>query len=498
MLTASTEAVLLSGDDSLACVTGALDQVLEPVFGKGLRVRHADVPLDGALNISCDAAMPADGYRLEITPGRAEIVAGSAAGAFYAVQTLRQLIPAAAYGAANVRAVELPVVTIEDKPCLGYRGMMLDVCRHFFTVDEVKEALDIMALHKLNVFHWHLTDDQGWRIEIRHYPGLTKEGSRRAETVLGRNTNIYDGIPSGGYYTQRQIRDVVAYAAERFITVIPEIEMPGHASAALAAYPWLGCAGEGYMVRTRWGVFPEVYCAGKDSTFEFMENVLAEVCELFPSEYIHIGGDECPKQSWTSCPACQQRIRNERLEHENELQSYFVHRIEKWLNARGRNLIGWDEILEGGISKTATIMSWRGADGGVAAAKAGNQVIMTPNTHCYLDYFQTQEPERLEPLGIGGYVPVRKVYSFDPYDRLSSAEQSCIQGVQGNIWTEYIASFAHAQHMALPRLAALAEVGWACDRRDFGDFTRRMTVFRKLYDKCGYRYASYFFDGTGE
>lgn len=498
LLTASTEAVLLSGDDSLACVTGALDQVLEPVFGKGLRVRHADVPLDGALNISCDAAMPADGYRLEITPGRAEIVAGSAAGAFYAVQTLRQLIPAAAYGAANVRAVELPVVTIEDKPCLGYRGMMLDVCRHFFTVDEVKEALDIMALHKLNVFHWHLTDDQGWRIEIRHYPGLTKEGSRRAETVLGRNTNIYDGIPSGGYYTQRQIRDVVAYAAERFITVIPEIEMPGHASAALAAYPWLGCAGEGYMVRTRWGVFPEVYCAGKDSTFEFMENVLAEVCELFPSEYIHIGGDECPKQSWTSCPACQQRIRNERLEHENELQSYFVHRIEKWLNARGRNLIGWDEILEGGISKTATIMSWRGADGGVAAAKAGNQVIMTPNTHCYLDYFQTQEPERLEPLGIGGYVPVRKVYSFDPYDRLSSAEQSCIQGVQGNIWTEYIASFAHAQHMALPRLAALAEVGWACDRRDFGDFTRRMTVFRKLYDKCGYRYASYFFDGTGE
>lgn len=498
LLTASTEAVLLSGDDSLACVTGALDQVLEPVFGKGLRVRHADVPLDGALNISCDAAMPADGYRLEITPGRAEIVAGSAAGAFYAVQTLRQLIPAAAYGAANVRAVELPVVTIEDKPCLGYRGMMLDVCRHFFTVDEVKEALDIMALHKLNVFHWHLTDDQGWRIEIRHYPGLTKEGSRRAETVLGRNTNIYDGIPSGGYYTQRQIRDVVAYAAERFITVIPEIEMPGHASAALAAYPWLGCAGEGYMVRTRWGVFPEVYCAGKDSTFEFMENVLAEVCELFPSEYIHIGGDECPKQSWTSCPACQQRIRNERLEHENELQSYFVHRIEKWLNARGRNLIGWDEILEGGISKTATIMSWRGADSGVAAAKAGNQVIMTPNTHCYLDYFQTQEPERLEPLGIGGYVPVRKVYSFDPYDRLSSAEQSCIQGVQGNIWTEYIASFAHAQHMALPRLAALAEVGWACDRRDFGDFTRRMTVFRKLYDKCGYRYASYFFDGTGE
>ena len=497
-LTSDAEVVLLFDDERLSGVTAALNKVLMPLFGRGPRVRHADKAADHAVNVTRDETMPAEAYRLFVTPCRIDIVAGGAQGAFYAVQTLRQLLPAAAYEADDVRAVELPVVTIEDKPCLGYRGMMLDVGRHFFTVDEVKEALDIMALHKLNVFHWHLTDDQGWRIEIRHYPGLTKEGSRRAETVLGRNTNIYDGIPSGGYYTQRQIRDVVAYAAERFITVIPEIEMPGHASAALAAYPWLGCAGEGYMVRTRWGVFPEVYCAGKDSTFEFMENVLAEVCELFPSEYIHIGGDECPKQSWTSCPACQQRIRNERLEHENELQSYFVHRIEKWLNARGRNLIGWDEILEGGISKTATIMSWRGADSGVAAAKAGNQVIMTPNTHCYLDYFQTQEPERLEPLGIGGYVPVRKVYSFDPYDRLSSAEQSCIQGVQGNIWTEYIASFAHAQHMALPRLAALAEVGWACDRRDFGDFTRRMTVFRKLYDKCGYRYASYFFDGTGE
>ena len=449
------------------------------------------VPQDG---------MPEEGYKLSVTPQNITLTASTPKGFFYAVQTLYQLLPPVVYGNQKVKNAEwsVPAVEIEDAPRFAYRGLMLDVCRHFSPVEYIYKFIDMLAMHKMNTFHWHLTDDQGWRIEIRHYPELTKVGSRRAETVLGRNTNIYDGIPSGGYYTQRQIRDVVAYAAERFITVIPEIEMPGHASAALAAYPWLGCAGEGYIVRTRWGVFPEVYCAGKDSTFEFMENVLAEVCELFPSEYIHIGGDECPKQSWTSCPACQQRIRNERLEHENELQSYFVHRIEKWLNARGRNLIGWDEILEGGISKTATIMSWRGADGGVAAAKAGNQVIMTPNTHCYLDYFQTQEPERLEPLGIGGYVPVRKVYSFDPYDRLSSAEQSCIQGVQGNIWTEYIASFAHAQHMALPRLAALAEVGWACDRRDFGDFTRRMTVFRKLYDKCGYRYASYFFEGTGE
>ena len=295
LLTASTEAVLLSGDDSLACVTGALDQVLEPVFGKGLRVRHADVPLDGALNISCDAAMPADGYRLEITPGRAEIVAGSAAGAFYAVQTLRQLIPAAAYGAANVRAVELPVVTIEDKPCLGYRGMMLDVCRHFFTVDEVKEALDIMALHKLNVFHWHLTDDQGWRIEIKKYPKLTEVGSVRSRTLIGRDPGgeydencKFDETPYGGYYTQDEIRDIVDYAAKRFITVIPEIEFPGHAVGALASYPWLGCTGEQYEVRQTWDIDDRVFCIGKETTFEFIEGVLEEVVGLFPSEYIHI------------------------------------------------------------------------------------------------------------------------------------------------------------------------------------------------------------------
>lgn len=468
----------------------------------GYQIATADKETSDGISLVIDGSLDVndEGYTLDVADSGVRIKAKTPQGLFYGMQSFLQLLPAEIESPSAVKGIAwtAPAVSIKDEPRFGYRGIMLDPCRHFIPVENIKKQLDVLALFKINRMHWHLTDDQGWRIEIRHYPELTKVGSRRAETVLGRNTNIYDGIPSGGYYTQRQIRDVVAYAAERFITVIPEIEMPGHASAALAAYPWLGCAGEGYIVRTRWGVFPEVYCAGKDSTFEFMENVLAEVCELFPSEYIHIGGDECPKQSWTSCPACQQRIRNERLEHENELQSYFVHRIEKWLNARGRNLIGWDEILEGGISKTATIMSWRGADGGVAAAKAGNQVIMTPNTHCYLDYFQTQEPERLEPLGIGGYVPVRKVYSFDPYDRLSSAEQSCIQGVQGNIWTEYIASFAHAQHMALPRLAALAEVGWACDRRDFGDFTRRMTVFRKLYDKCGYRYASYFFDGTGE
>ena len=504
LLTASTEAVLLSGDDSLACVTGALDEVLEPVFGKGLRVRHADVPLDGALNISCDAAMPADGYRLEITPGRAEIVGGSAAGAFYAVQTLRQLIPVAAYDATGVRAVELPVVTIEDKPCLGYRGMMLDVCRHFFTVDEVKEALDIMALHKLNVFHWHLTDDQGWRIEIKKYPKLTEVGSVRSRTLIGRDPGgeydencKFDETPYGGYYTQDEIRDIVDYAAKRFITVIPEIEFPGHAVGALASYPWLGCKGEGYEVRRRWGISKEVFCPGKETTFEFLQNVFAEVLELFPSEFIHIGGDECPKDSWKQCPLCQERIRTEGLKDEFELQSYTVRRMEKWLREHGRKIIGWDEILEGGVSPTATVMSWRGSKGGIAAAKAGNHVIMAPNVHCYLDYYQTKTPTK-EPMAIGGYVPMRKVYELDPYDQLTPGERAYILGVQGNLWTEYIATFPHLKHMLLPRLAAIAEVGWSYDRKDFDDFKHRMNSLRKCYDAAGLNYATYFFEGKDE
>ena len=502
LLTASTEAVLLSGDDSLACVTGALDQVLEPVFGKGLRVRHADVPLDGALNISCDAAMPADGYRLEITPGRAEIVAGSAAGAFYAVQTLRQLIPAAAYGAANVRAVELPVVTIEDKPCLGYRGMMLDVCRHFFTVDEVKEALDIMALHKLNVFHWHLTDDQGWRIEIKKYPKLTEVGSVRSRTLIGRDPGgeydencKFDETPYGGYYTQDEIRDIVAYAAERQITIIPEIEMPGHAVAALASYPWLGCRGEGYEVWTSWGVNKDIFCVGKETTFEFLQNVLDEVCDLFPGEYIHIGGDEAPRDSWKTCPHCQKRMKELGLEKEAQLQSYLVARIEKYLNAKGRKIIGWDEILEGGVTPTATVMSWRGAEGGIAAAKQGNDAIMVPYQYLYLDYSQTRDQAVYgEPLAIDSGLTLEKCYSFDPFAGLNEEERAHIKGVQANLWTEYIADFGHVQHMLLPRLSAAAEIAWSSEKTDIDTLRRRIRDFMlPLYKARGYRYATYEF-----
>ena len=499
LLTSDAEVVLLFDDERLSGVTAALNKVLMPLFGRGPRVRHADKAADHAVNVTRDETMPAEAYRLFVTPCRIDIVAGGAQGAFYAVQTLRQLLPAAAYEADDVRAVELPVVTIEDKPCLGYRGMMLDVGRHFFTVDEVKEALDIMALHKLNVFHWHLTDDQGWRIEIRKYPKLTEIGSVRSRTLIGRDPGgtydencKFDETPYGGYYTQDEIRDVVNYAAERFITVIPEIEFPGHAVGALASYPWLGCTGEQYEVRQTWDIDDRVFCIGKETTFEFIEGVLEEVLELFPSEYIHIGGDECPTVMWKKCPHCKARMKAERLKRPRRLQNYATARVEKFLNAHGRRLIGWDEILEGDVTPTATIMSWRGAEGGIKAAKMGNHAIMAPTTHCYLDYYQTRDTAG-EPLAIGGYLPVEKVYSLDPYEMLTADEQRCILGVQANLWTEYIATWPHAEYMLLPRLSALAEVGWSLDRKDYGDYLRRVRRLAKIYDACGYNYAKHIF-----
>ena len=498
-LTSDAEVVLLFDDERLSGVTAALNKVLMPLFGRGPRVRHADKAADHAVNVTRDETMPAEAYRLFVTPCRIDIVAGGAQGAFYAVQTLRQLLPAAAYEADDVRAVELPVVTIEDKPCLGYRGMMLDVGRHFFTVDEVKEALDIMALHKLNVFHWHLTDDQGWRIEIRKYPKLTEIGSVRSRTLIGRDPGgeydencKFDETPYGGYYTQDEIRDIVDYAAKRFITVIPEIEFPGHAVGALASYPWLGCTGEQYEVRQTWDIDDRVFCIGKETTFEFIEGVLEEVVGLFPSEYIHIGGDECPTVMWEKCPHCKARMKAEGLRRPRQLQNYATARVEKFLNARGRRLIGWDEILEGDVTPTATIMSWRGAKGGIEAARQGNHAIMAPTTNCYLDYYQTRDTAR-EPLAIGGYLPVEKVYELDPYEQLTPAEQVCILGVQANLWTEYIATWPHAEYMLLPRLSALAEVGWSLDRKDYAGYLHRVRRLARIYDACGYNYARHIF-----
>ena len=469
---------------------------------KGLQLSVAEgvAPSKGAIALSIDKALAEEAYTLVIAKSGVTIKGGSEKAVFYGLQSLRQVI----FHAKGSKSVKVDCMIVKDQPHFGYRGGMLDVCRHIFSVDEVKKFIDILAMHKMNRFHWHLTEDQGWRIEIKKYPNLTKVGSTRKETLIGRyskkETPKYDGKPYGGYFTQDEVREIVRYAAERYIEVIPEIDMPGHMVAALASYPELGCTKGPYEVRTRWGISKDVLCAGRESTFEFVEGVLAEVLELFPSKYIHVGGDECPKHRWKECPDCQKRIKEEGLKDEFELQSYFIHRVEKFLAKNGRHLIGWDEILEGGISKTATIMAWRGAKRGIEAAKLGNEVVMTPTHFCYLDYANTTNREKNnEPLCGGGNgkrpLTLRKAYSFDPYDQLNEQERKFIKGVQGNMWTEYVPNFDHVQHMVLPRIAAIAEVGWTYGKKNYDDFARRMHLLRKLYDKCGFKYAPYFFNG---
>ena len=491
-LTKNTKICLLSDDSTLNYSVRLFNGLLDKSFGKPLPVIKSTQPEAGAINVRLGGLQPEE-YTLNIRPDGVDITGGSPAGVFYAFQTLRQLLPVAVARGEKAGVIELPVAEIADKPHFAHRGGMLDVCRHFFTADDVKTFIDILAMHKLNRFHWHLTDDQGWRIEIKQYPKLTEVGAFRDRCNLQAEADApKDSVPYGGFYTQDEIRDIVQYAAKRFITVIPEIEMPGHASAALASYPYLGCKGEGYVVPSTWGVKADVYCAGNDSTFRFIEGVLSEVVELFPSEYIHIGGDECPKINWQQCPACQQRIKTEKLKNENELQSYFMQRAEKFLAGKGRKIVGWDEILEGGISETATVMSWRGSAGGIEAAKKGNHVIMAPNSHCYLDYYQTDKTET-EPKSIGGHLPIEKVYSLDPYEGLNADEQQYILGVQGNLWTEFISEFDHAKYMLLPRLAALAEVGWSYDNKDFDSFKKRETSLARLYDAYGYKYAKHMF-----
>ena len=469
---------------------------------KGLQLSVAEgvAPSKGAIALSIDKSLAEEAYTLVIAKSGVTIKGGSEKAVFYGLQSLRQVI----FHAKGSKSVKVDCMIVKDQPHFGYRGGMLDVCRHIFSVDEVKKFIDILAMHKMNRFHWHLTEDQGWRIEIKKYPNLTKVGSTRKETLIGRyskkETPKYDGKPYGGYFTQDEVREIVRYAAERYIEVIPEIDMPGHMVAALASYPELGCTKGPYEVRTRWGISKDVLCAGRESTFDFVEGVLAEVLELFPSKYIHVGGDECPKHRWKECPDCQKRIKEEGLKDEFELQSYFIHRVEKFLAKNGRHLIGWDEILEGGISKTATIMAWRGAKRGIEAAKLGNEVVMTPTHFCYLDYANTTNREKNnEPLCGGGNgkrpLTLRKAYSFDPYDQLNEQERKFIKGVQGNMWTEYVPNFDHVQHMVLPRIAAIAEVGWTYGKKNYDDFARRMHLLRKLYDKCGFKYAPYFFNG---
>lgn len=447
------------------------------------------------LRLEIDPELGREAYRLDSSDGeRIRIIGGDLSGVWWGLQTLRQLLAQIPHDNA---ARLFPALRIDDKPRFAYRGAHLDCSRHFFPVDEVKGFIDLLALHKINHFHWHLTDDQGWRIEIRSYPELTRIGSRRDETVVEHHyhSQNYDGIPYEGFYTQEQIRDIVDYAARRQIVIIPEIEMPGHAQAALASYPRLGCTGSGYRVWTRWGISKEIFCVGREQTFDFLEKVLDEVCELFPSTYIHIGGDEVPYDRWQTCPDCQRRMRECGFNREAQLQGYLIHRIETFLAARGRRIIGWDEILDGGVSPSATVMSWRGTQGGVAAARQGHDVIMTPNDFFYLDYYQTDNPRANgEPLAIGGCLPLAKCYSFDPEAGLDEQARSHLLGIQANTWTEYIPDYAHLQHMVLPRLAAVAEIAWSTRKTDYEQFVDRLgQALMPIYRKHGYHYAEYAF-----
>ena len=453
-----------------------------------LNYERLDNPLPGA-------------YVFNIDKEGVYIAGDNAAGVFYGIQSLIQLLPVP--GSQKTSSLSLPWIAINDNPRFEYRGLHLDVGRHFFSIEFVKKYIDYMALHKLNYFHWHLTEDQGWRIEIKKYPKLTQVGGYRNGTIIGRYPGTgNDNTKYGGFYTQQQIKDVIAYAKKRYITIIPEIEMPGHGGAAIAAYPFLSCfpnettkvpfypsaqtiarqaKGEKKMVQESWGVFDDVFCAGNDATFTFLQDVLSEVIALFPATYIHIGGDECPKANWKRCPKCQERMKKLGLKDEHELQSYFVQRIEKYINSKGKKMIGWDEILEGGLAPNATVMSWRGEAGGIAAARQNHDVIMTPTTYCYLDYSQTKNEDSVT---IGGYLPLEKVYSYNPVsDSLNEEQAKHILGAQGNVWTEYIGYPSKAEYMIFPRMSALSEVLWTPqDKKDYADFEKRLPALFKRYD----------------
>ena len=436
-----------------------------------------------------------EGYVLKVTPDRVTVEAETPKGYFYAVQTLLQLLPAEVFSPKKVDNIawSMPACDILDRPRYGYRGLMLDVGRYFMPAAFVKRFIDLMALHKMNTFHWHLTEDQGWRIEIKKYPKLTQVASKRRETIVGHYHQNYpqqfDGQEYGGFYTQAEIKDVVKYATARHVTIIPEIEMPGHATAAIAAYPELSCdPAKKYEVATTWGVKEDVYCPS-EKTFLFLQDVLTEVMALFPGKYIHIGGDECPKTAWKNSAFCQDLIKKLKLKDEHELQSYFIQRIEKFLNSKGKAIIGWDEILEGGLAPNATVMSWRGTQGGIEAARQKHNVIMTPNTYVYLDYYQGNPAK--EPLAIGGYLPLEKVYSYEPSPtELTADQQKYIQGVQANVWTEYISTPAQAEYMTYPRAIAVAEIGWIPQGpRNFEDFAVRLKEHLKRLDYQGVNYS---------
>ena len=481
-------------DSALFNEAGFLSDYIAEETGKRLAVAVKPVS-EKEISIDIDKKLPEEGYELTIGSDGVSIRGGSSAGVFYGAQTLRKCLAS---------DPSLPAVKIEDEPAFGYRGAHFDVSRHFFTVDEVKTYIDMMALHNMNMLHWHLTEDQGWRVEIKKYPRLTEVGAWRKETIIGNSTDVpkrYDGKLHGGYYTQEQIRDIVSYAAKRHINVIPEIDLPGHMLAALASYPELGCTGGPYEVWTTWGVSDDVLCAGNPKIYEFLDNVFEELLEMFPSEYIHIGGDECPKTKWQHCPKCQALISKLGLTDdgvhtkEQKLQSYVMKHVTEYLGERGRKVIGWDEILEGGVAPGAIVMSWRGEKGGIEAAKAGHDVIMTPKSCLYFDFYQGKDVSK-EPLAIGGYTPVENVYMYNPVPaELNAGQARHILGVQANLWTEYVPDFRHAQYMVLPRWAALAENQWRNPAvKDYDKFLKAVVPLTGIYEKNGYNYAKHIFD----
>ncbi len=460
-----------------------LNQYLKKQAGYELKM-VAKAPTSNFVAFNEKTGLPAEGYELKATAQSIQI-AGKDAGLFYGLQSLLQLFPEG--------KAEIAAVTIEDHPRFGYRGLMLDVGRHYMPVSFIKQMIDEMARLKFNRFHWHLTEDQGWRLEIKKYPKLTQVGAFRDETLIGgygdRMPQQFDGIKYGGFYTQDEAREIVKYAADRHIVVIPEIELPGHSTAALAAYPELGCTPGPFKVQTTWGVHKDVFCP-KEETFTFLENVLTEVMAIFPSPYIHIGGDECPKDRWKESEFCQNLIKKENLKDEHGLQSYFIRRIEKFLNSKGRNIIGWDEILEGGLAPNATVMSWRGEQGGIAAAKENHDVIMTPNSHLYIDHYQGKDRKQ-EPLAIGGFLTMEKVYSYDPTPKeLTAEQQKHIKGVQANLWTEYIPTPAKASFMLFPRALALSEVAWSpVNRKEYTEFSeKRVPDYLRSMEKRNWVY----------
>ena len=462
-----------------------LQQAIKSQTGFDLKIVPATVkPNKISLIRSVDSNGSKEGYGILVSNKNIAIYAENPQGYFYGIQTLMQLLPAD-----KTKKPEVPCLLITDNPKFSWRGMHLDCARHFFPVDFVKKYIDYLAMYKFNTFHWHLTDDQGWRIEIKKYPKLTEIGAYRNGSMVGHyGDQKYDDKRYGGFYTQEQIKEVIAYAAQRHITVVPEIEMPGHAVAALAAYPELSCTGGPFEVGKQWGVLDDVFCP-KEETFTFLQNVLTEVIALFPSEYIHVGGDECPKTRWKACPHCQGMIRQLNLKDEHELQSYFVQRIEKFVNGKGRKIIGWDEILEGGLAPNAAVMSWRGTEGGIAAAKQKHYVVMTPVSHNYFDYYQG-DPKK-EPLSIGGFLPIEKVYSLNPIPaELSKEESKYILGTQANLWTEYIETPKHVEYMVFPRMIALSEVAWGTSNPEkYEDFKSRLIQNFKNLDAKGINYS---------